>query len=289
MRRTVTMLVVAAGMVWALPASPSAAHGDSARGAGTYTAGAEEYAFGFKASSGPLGENPKGTMKLERTDGLFSARAEVFCMSVSGNLATLVGTITKAKGFVDFEELVFKVQDNALTSTPDRFVHSVQQQGAGQAECFNETPAFPIDSGDIEVVDNVPPPASQDSAIGQGTFTSSGTWTFDFNATSGPLGENPSGTMAFERDDGAFSAQADVFCLSVVGNLATMVGTITQTQGFEAYEELVFKVQDNAAVSQPDRFVFIVTEEGTGQAECFPETPAVPIDSGDIVVTDGLP
>src|SRR5688572_13719495 len=187
MRSFVATFAMAGSMLWALPGTVSAAQHDSASGKGIYHAGAEEYEFSFKARSGPSGEDPKGTMILERTDGAFSARADIYCMFVSENLTTIVGTITETVGFEGYQELVFKVQDNAGLSAADRFVHIVTD--VGEVECYVETPAFPIDDGDIDVVDSPPRPPKEDSTVGDGVGV--GEFAFSFEASSGPSGEKP--------------------------------------------------------------------------------------------------
>ena len=125
-----------------------------AQGNGTYAAGAEVYDFRFNARTDRQGQNPRGTMTLTRNDSTFSAKADVFCLAISGHLATMVGTITKTQGFEDYEELVFIANDNGAAGSPDTFAHIVKQAGQGQAECFPQTAPHAVTSGDIKVRDS---------------------------------------------------------------------------------------------------------------------------------------
>jgi hypothetical protein len=58
---------------------------------------------------------------------------------------------------------------------------------------------------------------------GQCSFSPSGT--IDFDASSGPLGENPMGTLREDFDPFFYSAQ--LTCLQVAGNQASFAGTVT--------------------------------------------------------------
>ena len=73
---------------------------------------------------------------------------------------------------------------------------------------------------------------------------------FSFNATSGPNGENASGTFNVDfLDYAAFTA--GVSCLHVSGNTATLVGQITRGTGAA-----------DAAGGDPFYFVAVVTDNG---------------------------
>jgi hypothetical protein len=123
-----------------------------AQGTGTYAAGAEVFDFRFNARTDRQGDT-RGTMTLKRNDSAFSANADVFCLAVSGHLATMVGTITETQGFEDYEELVFIANDNTGSNTPDTFAHIVKHAGEGQAECFPQTAPHAVTGGDIKVRD----------------------------------------------------------------------------------------------------------------------------------------
>ena len=156
MRRTLLGFVFATSLVWALPGGALAAPADVASGAGVYQAGAEIWEFRFAARSGPLGEDATGIIILERTDGAFSVEAEVFCLSVTEHLATLVGDITQTQGFEEFDELVLKVNDNRTLSTPDTMAHILTTDGLGQANCFPQTVPHPVVRGNVLVRDALP-------------------------------------------------------------------------------------------------------------------------------------
>jgi hypothetical protein len=129
-----------------------------------------------------------------------------------------------------------------------------------------------------------------DEAIGRGNFQAGGDFEFIFNARSGPQGEDPSGIMILERADEHYTARAEVFCLAVSRNRATIVGDIFHSTGFPGYEELVFIVNDNLFSGTLDTFSYIVKQRaGQGLAECFPQTTPNPISFGDIEVIDGRP
>ena len=132
--------------------------------------------------------------------------------------------------------------------------------------------------------------ASSDFAAGGGKYVAGAEEIeFSFAARSGPLGEDPSGFI-FLQEKGHFLLQADVFCLSVSGNLATLAGRITRNEGAfnqPGFEELVLKVNDNnKGLGVPDKAAHIVTAQGLGQADCYPETVVPPVVHGNIVVHD---
>jgi hypothetical protein len=87
------------------------------------------------------------------------------------------------------------------------------------------------------------PPGSPE--FGQCRYVTSGGAFFDFDATSGPLGENPTGSGV----DGSFVGFAyDVTCLQVMGNQASIGGRITSPPDL-AGEGYVITVRDNAPAS----------------------------------------
>jgi hypothetical protein len=150
MRRFICFVVVAAALSVAVgPAQ--AAPGDSAQGHGTETAVAPSE-FRFKARSGPQGQNPTGSMAL-RTSG-FYVEADVHCLFVAANEATLIGKITYKEGLDEgtFEEMTFIVGDNRSIDQPDTFAYVVAP--AGQEVCGAQGQFHPIDEGDIRVRDN---------------------------------------------------------------------------------------------------------------------------------------
>jgi len=116
--------------------------------------------FDFDASSGPLGENPTGTFFWESLP--FSFRGQVTCLQVTGNTASVGGTITDSS-FPEFVGmgLAFTVVDNTpgtpdLTTYPDSLDQLLLPAGpaANTPACGDRTqPTMPV-SGDIVVENN---------------------------------------------------------------------------------------------------------------------------------------
>lgn len=134
---------------------------------------------------------------------------------------------------------------------------------------------------------------SGDSAVGSGVFVSGGANQFQFNVTSGPSGENPSGSasifLPFLPIPETFSTTA-ISCLSVNANAATFVGPLAANSFGFGY--LKITVVDNG----PTGDVFGVVAHNTLPA-CTPIVPfegvaslgSGPIASGTIVVHDAAP
>ena len=70
--------------------------------------------FDFDAGSGPLGQNPTGTFRFESLP--FHIEGRVTCLQVTGNRASVAGTITSGTNFVGMG-YAFTVVDN--TGAPD--------------------------------------------------------------------------------------------------------------------------------------------------------------------------
>jgi hypothetical protein len=116
--------------------------------------------FDFDASSGPLGGNPTGTFSWESLP--FSFQGQVTCLQVTGNTASVGGTITDSS-FPQYVGmgLAFTVVDNT-PGTPDLITYPgslgelLQPAGpaANTPSCGVVTqPTFAV-TGDIVVVDN---------------------------------------------------------------------------------------------------------------------------------------
>jgi hypothetical protein len=122
-----------------------------------------------------------------------------------------------------------------------------------------------------------------------------GTTKFDFSARLSDreaeklaLGE-PHGYVRIETTLGSVSAE--VLCLVVVANRATLVAKVTRASGteFEFARELRVQVADNSpfpsgATSVPDQFAYLATAFPTGGVCDLPLTGHPPITEGDIVV-----
>jgi hypothetical protein len=87
-----------------------------------------------------------------------------------------------------------------------------------------------------------------------------GTLDFDFDASSGPLGQNPTGSFVFESLP--FHFEGDVTCLQVTGMRASVGGVITAAHdSFFVGRGFAFTVLDNAPLG-PDRISFQFAIEG---------------------------
>jgi len=126
--------------------------------------------------------------------------------------------------------------------------------------------------------------ASQDSVNGSGT---AGNGTFTLNATSGPSGENPAGTVGFNLAIGTLSG--NVTCLNVEGNKATIGGVPTGGSLLPQASGFVVDVQDGSpdllrlellgfpppACPAPNLFSPSVVEPGGGitVVDAVPQSP----------------
>jgi hypothetical protein len=117
--------------------------------------------FDFDASSGPLGENPTGTFLWESLP--FHFEGQVTCLQVTGNRASVGGTITASSSHPQFvgRGLAFTVVDNTpgapdLVSYPASLQQFLQPAGpeANTPACGDTAqPTNPV-AGDVVVEDN---------------------------------------------------------------------------------------------------------------------------------------
>jgi hypothetical protein len=123
---------------------------------------------------------------------------------------------------------------------------------------------------------------TQDAVKGSGTTTGGFFGQFEFDARSGPSGENPSGQVSVS---GGIQLSGPVTCLAVTGNLAvfnaqTSLGVVT------------FQVTDGPP-PQPDRILGLASglAEGRPAGDCSPPQTGLSetVGSGDIVVVDAQP
>ena len=129
----------------------------------------------------------------------------------------------------------------------------------------------------------------QDSAQGEGV--SDRGESFSFTATAGPEGENATGTMTYQ---GAWdTVQAEVNCLSVVGNGAYIRGRIVAstsppdtTLGIGNGAEFFVKDNGSPGAGQ-DQFIALVGSLKSGSCQDDLSNLAGPIRAGEIVVVDG--
>jgi hypothetical protein len=181
-----------------LPSGAQAQVGDQAHGVATVAGSSHcppgsTATYDFSATSGPSGENASGVFShVCSPTGSFPSQAfsgSVSCLQVTGNVATLGGTVTASTSpaFPVGTELSFTVTDGGPAGLNDGI--SVFSQGAN---CVPDLAFRPISSGDIVVVDGTPteqdaaivvltPPAAVNPVGTQHTVTATAT-----TATSGP-------------------------------------------------------------------------------------------------------
>jgi hypothetical protein len=113
---------------------------------------------------------------------------------------------------------------------------------------------------------------------------------FDFDATSGPLGENPTGSARIVQSAGtAFEIERDfaVTCLQVTGNRASFGGRFTFNQPSDFLQAYAFTVVDNT--SGPDlisRGTYSNQVPTPTDPNCFDITSPDQSVQGDVVVQD---
>jgi hypothetical protein len=302
-------LLISGVLVVAL-ASPDGAHaakapaGDSAIGNGN----AGFFTFDFAVTSGPLGESPAGHLAVEAQGfGAFETDT-ITCMSVSGNAATIGGTL-QPNSF-GFAAVIATVVDNgpagsgldyfnatpvaaAPTTCPAPFASSFGNVVTGDVAVVDAARRRGLGCGDPNHVHaegagcgNAPEFAGlkEDSVTGSGDF---GFFTgLDLDVSSGPLGEDPEGHLAVTV--GALGSArfetSSITCMSVSGSAATIGGTLEpNAAGFVA---LLASVSDNDLTNaSPDGFA--ASPVTTAPTVCpTPEPFSTQDGSGDIVVRD---
>jgi hypothetical protein len=96
----------------------TATHGGQqarAYGRGVASGASNAVAFGFVSRDGSDATGPQGRMKVEHLIALLEVTAEVTCLQVVGNRATIGGRITRQRGS-SASGLLFDVTDNTLAS-----------------------------------------------------------------------------------------------------------------------------------------------------------------------------
>ena len=137
--------------------------------------------------------------------------------------------------------------------------------------------------------------ATQDSAVGNVTWSASRPNVANFDVDSGPLGENPTGPVGTASSAGVFSGTAT--CLTVTGSRATIgfADTLTPTDAFEG--GFLF-VEDNLtppAIGEQDNIRFEPLADAP--TTCPVNTVVYDLDpfggesviSGDLTVADAQP
>lgn len=113
---------------------------------------------------------------------------------------------------------------------------------------------------------------------------------FDFDASSGPLGQNPTGTFIWERLP--LSVEGQVTCLQVTGNRASVGGTITSSPSIPQFvgRGLAFTVVDNTVgpdlISLPGGIHLLPAGPPANTPNCGDVLQPTGSVTGDIVVED---
>jgi hypothetical protein len=127
-----------------------------------------------------------------------------------------------------------------------------------------------------------PPEPGQCSAFG-------GVNRYDFDASSGPLGENPMGTLRFESDFTFY--EVEITCLQVTGNRASFGGRITDSSHLPsvglglAYTVLDQTPADVDLISIGNQFLIPPVANTPNCGDLSQPTERV---TGDIVVEDNI-
>jgi hypothetical protein len=124
-----------------------------------------------------------------------------------------------------------------------------------------------------------------DSAVGSGQ---AGDWIFDFNATSGPAGENPSGTGRFTFH--TIEVAGTVSCLGVTGTRA-VIGLSVTSSSAGPFPGAWISVTDGGGAAGEDTFDARPEWSGVPTDCSVPPLPLAEaaVDRGDIVIHDAPP
>lgn len=138
---------------------------------------------------------------------------------------------------------------------------------------------------------------SQDSAVGQGqaraTIGAENEQTFDFSASSGPAGQNPSGYAKIDFvvfGSARFHVEGPVRCLSVAGTQAVIGFELDPDLSTFPAEGAIIAVSDNGPPGSDPADVFNsgpVSDPSSCVLGLLP--PPLDVFAGDIVVTDAPP
>jgi hypothetical protein len=111
--------------------------------------------------------------------------------------------------------------------------------------------------------------------------------TFSFSAELLPTGEAQGHMTLVMAPNLAFGElfEAQVVCVGVLGNTATIVGQLTKTLAAPEIQFLIFRVQDNGQPGDlvPDLFDALISPR-FDPPDCLPLQPGTPTQSGNITV-----
>jgi hypothetical protein len=153
MKRTMLATIVVAGALLAPAAAAAPATQDSVTGSGS--AGfsiLDSYGFEIDAHSGPSGQFPGGFAQISPV--LFGTlRGPVSCLAVEGNAGTLNFVVTDGQ---ESHVLTFTVTD---LPAGDQIASGADARTASDCAPLSSSGA-PVTSGDLVVVDALPPPTT---------------------------------------------------------------------------------------------------------------------------------
>ncbi|GAC1320390.1 MAG: hypothetical protein NVSMB25_12670 [Thermoleophilaceae bacterium] len=144
MKRALIVLAAAGLLGLAVPGGATASGNSFASGAGSIAGGKS---FNFTAH-----DNAAGVIgQMHISNGANEGVADVTCLSVAGNAATLVGTVTRgdAPSFPPGSVLIFNVQDNSQFGIADTFTTTSQPFPPGN--CTASPGSQPLLTGNIVV------------------------------------------------------------------------------------------------------------------------------------------
>ena len=130
--------------------------GPSANGQGSLTVGADQQRrFAFHANTMANG-SVQGSGELTYTGGVLKIKFDINCLSVSGNTATMSGTLTSVEGTTAFQtgwNCWFKVVDNGegFNASPDQMTLLYGSPTLGDCSNAYNLTLNPIDGGNIQV------------------------------------------------------------------------------------------------------------------------------------------
>ena len=128
--------------------------GPSASGQGSLTLpGEQQRRFSFHANTMP-GNSIKGSGVLTYTGGVLKIHFDIDCLKVSGNTATMSGTVTKLDGtggFAPGTKVWFKVVDNGEGSNDNPDQMSLLFGVGGGCNVAYSVNINPIEGGNIQV------------------------------------------------------------------------------------------------------------------------------------------
>ena len=153
-----TGLAVLLAMWLMVGTTAAAGKGDKLVGTGKTVWIGTPIKFTVSAQSGPSGENPRGTVLF---DVGFSGKAEITCLYVSGNVASIAARATNPSSIIpnaDYVDVFLAVTDNGSSDISDFGMRA----GSGGpvpppvTECPGAGVNVPVTQGNFVVTDAIP-------------------------------------------------------------------------------------------------------------------------------------